>query len=256
MNEFEAARLADLQFEGFEKSLEGIVQDAVKLGRTPAQIQELERDWHRNIRQDDFRTYLRRVCRELTKVGWHYHKADVIRFILETWPAVWNPNKLAQEYWRRILRGEWTPGPGDEESEGGTEPTDQDSDEEDGAVDRIIDEGEVVFTREWDTGAPLAGAGSEQVYRLGGYYALCSTHIGRDGPIDSLEEALDRWELLQVRSGIQAIESSELTSGELVKVLTCPEEHCEVAINGEDWTFSQRTGFRPRKAGKGPAFGR
>ena len=81
--------------------------------------------------------------------------------------------------------------------------------------DRIIDEGETVYSQSWDSGAPGAGADVESVLKYDGKYWALTSYNGLQGPLDSLIEALESEELLRVSGATQQIESSKMSEEEL-----------------------------------------
>src|SRR5271166_4351788 len=61
--------------------------------------------------------------------------------------------------------------------------------------DMIIEEGEVVGTHSWNSGAPGAGAGVTYIYRFRGLF-FTSTDFGIDGPYKGFSEAAEDVSLL------------------------------------------------------------
>lgn len=127
----------------------------------------------------------------------------------------------------------------------------EDEELDDGELtDRIIDEGKVVFSHDWDSGGPGAGAGSEQVYLWERRFAICSLDTGNAGPFGSLDEALQEQDLLTVTGATTSIHCSMLSSKELVKRLECDEDGYEIEINGESWIYHAGAGEFKRARGK------
>jgi hypothetical protein len=111
--------------------------------------------------------------------------------------------------------------------------TDDDLDDYD-LVDRILDEGEVVFSHHWDSGGP-GGSGAEEVYHWNGKFLYSSLDLDPEGPFDNLGEALGAADLLTVTEATTRINCSALSAVELVGRLECDEE-VEIRINGQPWT--------------------
>src|SRR5271166_5181266 len=70
--------------------------------------------------------------------------------------------------------------------------------------DMIIEEGEVVGTHSWNSGAPGAGAGVTYIYRFRGL-VFTSTDFGIDGPYEGLSEAAEAVGLLTVTDATERI---------------------------------------------------
>jgi hypothetical protein len=116
--------------------------------------------------------------------------------------------------------------------------------------DQIIDAGECVFEHEWDGGGPGAGAGVERVYRWRGKFAFASADNGRAGPFNTLEDALQAQDLLHVTDASTGVYCSLLTAQELAGQMTCEEDGCLVAVNGETWGYNQQAGSFERQASR------
>jgi hypothetical protein len=72
----------------------------------------------------------------------------------------------------------------------------------------LTEEGEVVFSHEWDSGGPGAGAGIECVYELAGrFYYPCCDCPELFGSYDTVDEAVEG-DLLMVNSATYNVESS------------------------------------------------
>src|SRR4051812_44298077 len=93
----------------------------------------------------------------------------------------------------------------------------EDSESEgDKLVMQIINEGGGVFSHDWDSGGPWAGAGAQKVYHWEGRFAVCSLDFGYTaGPFDSLDEALDEQNLLAVNSATVSVTCYEFSAAEL-----------------------------------------
>jgi hypothetical protein len=120
----------------------------------------------------------------------------------------------------------------------------------DDLIDRIIDAGKVVFSHDWDSGGPGAGAGSDQVYHWKGKFVSCSLDFGNAGPFTSLDEALQEQDLLTVTGATTGIQCSMLSASEIAKRLHGDEEGFEIEINGEAWVYRAEAGEFKRKRGK------
>src|SRR5271165_3549506 len=70
--------------------------------------------------------------------------------------------------------------------------------------DMIIEEGEVVGTHSWNSGAPGAGSGVTYIYRFRGLF-FTSTDFGIDGPYEGLSEAAEAVGLLTVTDATELI---------------------------------------------------
>jgi hypothetical protein len=115
--------------------------------------------------------------------------------------------------------------------------------DEDDLVEQIIEKGKEVFSHDWDSGGPFAGADSEKVFRWKGKFAVCSDSSGNDGPFSTLEEALESQDLLQVTGATTCIVCTMLTPEELAKRLECDEEDgYRIGINGEAWVYKAKAG--------------
>jgi hypothetical protein len=122
--------------------------------------------------------------------------------------------------------------------------------EDDDLFDQIIDQGEVVFSHDWDSGAPGVGAGSEQVYLWKGRFFIYSLDCGKFGPFASLDEALQEQDLLMVTSATTSIQCTLLEANELAKRLECDEDGYEIEINGESWVYRAADGGFTRSSAK------
>ena len=103
----------------------------------------------------------------------------------------------------------------------------------------IIEEGEIVYALQWDSGGPGAGAGYEVVYKFRDYYWTHSDYEGLSGPYDSLAEALSD-AFTTMTSATERIRCSELSSEEIVERLEPYDLECtkRIVINGEDWVVT------------------
>jgi hypothetical protein len=123
-----------------------------------------------------------------------------------------------------------------------------DRDEEaESLVDRIVEKGKAVFSHDWDSGGPGAGAGSETVYRWRGKFAIGSEVYENPGPFGSLDEALEELgNLLTVTGATTDIWCSLLTAEELAKRLQPydDDEGYAIMINDEPWAYRKGKGFK------------
>jgi hypothetical protein len=98
--------------------------------------------------------------------------------------------------------------------------------------------GDPVFSLEWDSGAPGAGAGIEQVFKAEGAYFKESMDFGVGGPYDTLEEAIGYADGRVLLNGAtRAIHCSEWTHHELICKLDL-ESHGPpdtIELNGREW---------------------
>jgi len=108
----------------------------------------------------------------------------------------------------------------------------------------IIEEGEIVYALQWDSGGPGAGAGYEVVYKFRDYYWTHSDYEGFLGPYSCLDEALSST-FTTVTDVTESIRCSELSSEEIVKHLEAFElEYTKrIVINGEDWVATPEGRF-------------
>jgi hypothetical protein len=105
----------------------------------------------------------------------------------------------------------------------------------------ILDEGDVVYSLEWDSGGCGIGAGEEMVRHWKGKF-VSSSDNGDEGPFDTLDEALESNGCLAVTSATMCITSSMLSAKEIAKRLECfGEDGQPVQINGQDWVYQQQT---------------
>lgn len=103
----------------------------------------------------------------------------------------------------------------------------------------IIEEGEIVYGLEWDSGGPGAGGGYEVVYKFRSYYWSYSGYEGFRGPYPCLTEALSAV-LTTVTSATVSVRCSELSSDEIAERLEPYdlEGTKRIVINGEDWVVT------------------
>jgi hypothetical protein len=107
-------------------------------------------------------------------------------------------------------------------------------------VRKIIDEGELVFSYEWDSGGPGAGACTDEIYELNNQYAISSWDPGDAGPFATLDEALQEYDLLLVTSATISIDCPVMSDEDLARILVCDEDELKVQINGENWEYYAR----------------
>ncbi|MGI0481647.1 hypothetical protein ACN4EE_12745 [Geminocystis sp. CENA526] len=107
------------------------------------------------------------------------------------------------------------------------------------------EQGEVVYSVYWDSGAPGAGAGYELIYLWKGQYVVWLTD-DPDRPVyDNLTEAIMGVELNFVNDAIKEIKSTELSSEEIVELLEVyiGNNIHKLTINGEDWEVNKQGNF-------------
>lgn len=97
----------------------------------------------------------------------------------------------------------------------------------------VTDDGELVFTNNWDTRGPGAGTGTESVSRWEGQFYAWSADIGFNGPYPTLREALSAHEMLSVTSATTSIWCSLMTTDELLEELYICDDYPpdEITIN-------------------------
>ncbi len=90
-----------------------------------------------------------------------------------------------------------------------------------------------VFSLDWDSRGPGAGAGQESVYRLGATYFTSSEGCGWDGPYCSLDEALGG--SIAIGASTQEIRCSEWSEDEIISRVWLHDPPPVVTINGSEW---------------------
>lgn len=115
----------------------------------------------------------------------------------------------------------------------------------------IMEEGEIVYGLEWDSGGPGAGAGYEAVYKFKDLYWAYSDYEGLTGPHYCLDDALSS-AFTTVTDVTERIRCSELSSKEIVKRLEAFELECtkRIVINGEDWVVTPEGHFMKKTTPK------
>jgi hypothetical protein len=131
-------------------------------------------------------------------------------------------------------------GEGDGEGEGEGEG-DEDLDDRT-ALERIVEDGDSLFTHSWDSGGLGGGGGMESIRELNGQFAMSSLDIGSEGPYATFDEALAAFGVLTVTSASTSIWRSLMTAEELAKRLECDEDGFELEINSEPWVYRAATG--------------
>lgn len=94
--------------------------------------------------------------------------------------------------------------------------------------------GTEVFSLDWDSGGPGAGAGSETVYRVGPAYLYLSSTFGWQGPYESLDDA---YGCIAVTGATQSIWCSEWDEDEIVARIELYGEPSVIHVNGNPWPF-------------------
>ena len=112
------------------------------------------------------------------------------------------------------------------------------------SADKIIDQGKIALTHCWDSGGPGAGAGEEQIYRLGEHYAVASEMAGPLGPFQSLHEAIEQADVLCITDASKSIDCDELSTGQIIDLLQVHYHGEEPAldINGHRCVFVPEIG--------------
>jgi hypothetical protein len=109
---------------------------------------------------------------------------------------------------------------------------------------KIVRYGEVVFSVFWDSGAPGAGADYELILKWRGSYAARLSFDEPKGPYGSLVEAVKRVGLNGVTNATVSVESQELRSEHIAKMLRyIGEPPFGLRINGEIWLVSRDKKF-------------
>ena len=101
-------------------------------------------------------------------------------------------------------------------------------------IELIQEQGEIVYSHFWESGAPGAGADCETVYRFYGCYFARDSNAGFSGPFATLDEALQEGGLVQVTSATVSIACDELSTTALIARLTILDAEVGqmVTING------------------------
>lgn len=101
----------------------------------------------------------------------------------------------------------------------------------------VLEQGKKVFSSNWDSSGPGAGADSEVIYSFRDYYWPMSSTLGLTGPCETLKEAL-RSDCGFVTQATKRISCTELSADKLAKLLTVTgpsDQSFDVTINGETW---------------------
>ena len=97
---------------------------------------------------------------------------------------------------------------------------------------KVVDDGDLVFTKDWGSNGPGAGNGTESVSRWRDKFYAWSADIGFNGPYETLNAGLKDHDMLLVTSATTGFWSSIMSTDELLKVIeTCddwPPEELEV----------------------------
>jgi hypothetical protein len=115
----------------------------------------------------------------------------------------------------------------------------------------IIEEGEIVYSLQWDSGGPAAGAGYEVVYKFKDYYWAYSDYEELSGPYSCLDDALS-YTFRTVTDVTERIRCSELSSEEIAERLEPYDLECtkRIVINGEDWVVTPEGRFMKKSISK------
>ncbi|OGP61000.1 MAG: hypothetical protein A2162_07345 [Deltaproteobacteria bacterium RBG_13_52_11b] len=112
---------------------------------------------------------------------------------------------------------------------------------------KIIRYGKVVYNVFWDSGGPGAGADYECVYRWRDKYAVCLSFDEPQGPFGTIRAAICGADLNFVTPATVEIQSMELVSKEIAKLLRCQlDPPFFLRINGEPWALSEKRKFVPK----------
>ncbi|MBD2393545.1 hypothetical protein H6G11_04655 [Cyanobacterium aponinum FACHB-4101] len=107
------------------------------------------------------------------------------------------------------------------------------------------EEGEVVYSLCWDSGTPGAGADCELIYSWKGQYVVCLSYDVNRPAYPSLIEAIMGAELNFVNDATTEIESTELSSEQIIPLLAIDinSDLHELTINREDWEVDKQGNF-------------
>ena len=109
---------------------------------------------------------------------------------------------------------------------------------------KIIRFGEVVYSVFWDSGAPGPGAEYESVSKWRDSYAVCLSFDEPQGSYNSLVQALKATELNCVTEATVSIDSQELSSEQIAKMLRyIGDPPFGLRINGEVWLVNEKKKF-------------
>jgi hypothetical protein len=100
-------------------------------------------------------------------------------------------------------------------------------------VERFAD---LVFTLDWDSGGPGAGAGTESVYTLGEKYITGSADFGWNGPYDSLDEV---YEVIPINGATRDIWCGEWSEEEILDRFELDDPFQGVTLNGTWYSFER-----------------
>lgn len=131
-------------------------------------------------------------------------------------------------------------------------PTKDDDDDDDDLFDifeTIQEKGDLVLSRDWDSGGQGAGAGQEAVYWYDNKFWMLSDDFGNDGPRDDLNELVKEYDLLTVTEATTEIYCPHLAAKNIAGLLKWgekPIEGFELTINGATWYFSDSGVFKKK----------
>lgn len=99
---------------------------------------------------------------------------------------------------------------------------------------KIIEEGKIVLSHQWDSGGPGAGADAINIYRLGDQYATISDQEEHLGPYETLAGAITESDALSVTDASTSIESEEMSVEEILESLKCfcEDDPPSLTVNG------------------------
>ncbi len=107
------------------------------------------------------------------------------------------------------------------------------------SASKIIKNGKVVLSYNWDTRGPGAGAGVEQIFCLKGKFAVASEYEGALGPFDSLINAIEQTQVLCITDAGESIECDSLSVSQIIDLLQlcCVGYEPVMDINGQTCEF-------------------
>jgi|GEM_PF-2794796 len=114
-------------------------------------------------------------------------------------------------------------------------------------IEQITNDGALVFSHEWISDGPGAGASWAGIYLWKGRFHSLSSDFGYAGPFSSFDEALHQHSMSVVTSASTSIGCSLLDAEEVARRLCWCEGADMVEINGESWVYSEEEGKLIRK---------
>lgn len=112
-------------------------------------------------------------------------------------------------------------------------------------TDLVFEKGVKVFSLDWDSGGPGAGAGTEEVYQCFNRFWPCSGTFGLSDPCETLGEAL-KGDIGAITDATTEVWCSPLAPAEIAKLLhVCGKPPFSFTINGEPWRVSKAGVIEP-----------